>query len=74
MTTGDSESASSPGSTSETVSSHKSRNGRSTHRKHKDSTKIIQVVNIAPQAKREEIQTLFGYLGKIDDLRLYPML
>jgi len=37
-----------------------------------DSTKIIQVANIAPQTTKEQMQTLFGYLGKIDDIRLYP--
>lgn len=33
---------------------------------------MIQVTNIAPQATKDQMQTLFGYLGKIDDIRLYP--
>lgn len=36
------------------------------------STRVIQVTNIAPQATKDQMQTLFGYLGKIDDIRLYP--
>lgn len=36
-------------------------------------TKVIQVSNIAPQATRDMIYTLFCTLGvQIDDLRLYP--
>ncbi|XP_041984324.1 probable splicing factor, arginine/serine-rich 7 isoform X2 [Aricia agestis] len=35
-------------------------------------TRVIQVTNIAPQATKDQMQTLFGYLGKIDDIRLYP--
>ena len=35
-------------------------------------TKVIQVTNIAPQATRDQMQTLFGYIGKIEDIRLYP--
>lgn len=36
------------------------------------TTRVIQVTNIAPQATKDQMQTLFGYLGKIDDIRLYP--
>ncbi|KAL1459472.1 hypothetical protein WDU94_011451 [Cyamophila willieti] len=36
-------------------------------------TKVVQVANIAPQATRDQMQTLFGYLGKVEDLRLYPI-
>lgn len=36
------------------------------------ATRVIQVTNIAPQATKDQMQTLFGYLGKIDDIRLYP--
>lgn len=36
------------------------------------STKVVQVTNIAPQATKDQMQTLFGYLGKIEDIRLYP--
>ncbi|KAF5306210.1 hypothetical protein FQA39_LY18944 [Lamprigera yunnana] len=35
-------------------------------------TKVVQVTNIAPQATKDQMQALFGYLGKIDDIRLYP--
>ncbi|XKL61455.1 hypothetical protein PGB90_008512 [Kerria lacca] len=35
-------------------------------------TKVIQVTNIAPQATRDQMQTLFGYIGKIEEIRLYP--
>lgn len=33
---------------------------------------MVQVTNIAPQATKDQMQTLFGYLGKIEDIRLYP--
>ncbi|RZB40134.1 RRM 6 domain containing protein [Asbolus verrucosus] len=36
------------------------------------NTKVVQVTNIAPQATKDQMQTLFGYLGKIEDIRLYP--
>lgn len=36
------------------------------------TTKVVQVTNIAPQATKDQMQTLFGYLGKIEDIRLYP--
>lgn len=35
-------------------------------------TKVIQITNIAPQATKDQMQTLFGFLGKIEDIRLYP--
>lgn len=34
--------------------------------------RVIQVTNIAPQATKDQMQTLFGYLGKVEDVRLYP--
>lgn len=33
---------------------------------------MVQVTNIAPQATKDQMQTLFGFLGKIEDIRLYP--
>ncbi|KAL7013004.1 hypothetical protein ACKWTF_015143 [Chironomus riparius] len=36
------------------------------------STKVVQVTNIAPQATKDQMQALFGILGKIDEIRLYP--
>ena len=35
---------------------------------------LFQVTNIAPQATRDQMHTLFSFLGKIEDLRLYPSL
>ncbi len=35
-------------------------------------SRIIQVTNIAPQASREQIQAMFGIIGKLEDLKLYP--
>jgi len=37
-----------------------------------DNIKIIQVANIAPQATKDQMQNLFGYIGKLEDIRLYP--
>ena len=39
-----------------------------------ERTKVIQVTNIAPQATRDQMHTLFSLLGKIEDIRLYPSL
>lgn len=36
------------------------------------STRVVQVTNIAPQATKDQMHILFGYLGKIEDIRLYP--
>lgn len=38
------------------------------------TTKVIQVTNIAPQATKDQMQTLFGCIGKIEDIRLYPQI
>ncbi|XP_019621915.1 PREDICTED: serine/arginine-rich splicing factor 11-like [Branchiostoma belcheri] len=35
-------------------------------------TKVIQVTNVAPAATKEQMQTLFSFLGKIDEIKLYP--
>lgn len=35
-------------------------------------SKVIQITNIAPQATKDQMQTLFGFIGKIEDIRLYP--
>ncbi|XP_040564511.1 uncharacterized protein Srp54 [Lepeophtheirus salmonis] len=35
-------------------------------------SRVIMVTNIAPQATRDQMQTLFSYIGRIDDIRLYP--
>uniref|UniRef100_A0A1L8DH13 Putative splicing factor arginine/serine-rich n=1 Tax=Nyssomyia neivai TaxID=330878 RepID=A0A1L8DH13_9DIPT len=36
------------------------------------TTKVVQITNIAPQATKDQMQNLFGSIGKIEDLRLYP--
>lgn len=36
----------------------------------KVSTKVIQISNIAPQATKDQLQSIFGPLGKVEDLRL----
>jgi len=36
------------------------------------NTKVIQVTNIAPQATRDQMHTLFAHMGKIEEVRLYP--
>lgn len=35
-------------------------------------TKVIQVTNIAPQATKDQMSSLFGNIGKIEEIRLYP--
>ncbi|KAL3867736.1 hypothetical protein ACJMK2_040598 [Sinanodonta woodiana] len=35
-------------------------------------TRVIQITNVAPGATREQMKTLFGYIGHIDELKLYP--
>jgi len=37
-----------------------------------DCSLAIQVTNIAPQAAKDQMVTLFSFLGKFEDLRLYP--
>lgn len=36
------------------------------------STKVVQITNIAPQATKDRLESLFGCIGKIDEIRLYP--
>ena len=36
-------------------------------------TKIIQVLNVAPTTEDDQMRQLFGYLGRIDELYIYPM-
>uniref|UniRef100_T1JH00 RRM domain-containing protein n=1 Tax=Strigamia maritima TaxID=126957 RepID=T1JH00_STRMM len=36
------------------------------------TSRVVQVTNIAPQATKEQMTTLFGFLGKIEELKLYP--
>lgn len=50
----------------DTLRSHKHSNSGSS------TTKVVQVTNIAPQATKDQMQNLFGCIGKIDEIRLYP--
>ncbi|KAF5892489.1 serine/arginine-rich splicing factor 11 isoform X1 [Clarias magur] len=36
------------------------------------STKVVQVTNVSPSATSEQMRTLFGFLGNIDELKLFP--
>jgi len=36
------------------------------------STKVVQVTNIAPQATRDQMYTLFSNVGMVEDIKLYP--
>ena len=38
----------------------------------KPSTRVIQVTNIAQNATVDQMKTLFGFLGGIEELRLFP--
>lgn len=38
----------------------------------KINTKVIQVTNIAPGATKEQMKTLFGYIGSIYECKMYP--
>lgn len=39
-----------------------------------NTPKVVQVTNIAPQATKDQMQTLFSSIGKIEEIRLYPTL
>lgn len=36
------------------------------------ATRVVQVTNVAPATTKEQLKTLFGFLGRIDDLVIYP--
>jgi len=36
------------------------------------SPRVVQVTNIAPATTKDQLKTLFGFLGRIDDLVIYP--
>lgn len=36
------------------------------------TSRVVQITNIAPQATKDQMQNLFGCIGKIDEIRLYP--
>lgn len=35
-------------------------------------SRVVQITNIAPQATKDQMQSLFGTVGKIEEIRLYP--
>lgn len=35
-------------------------------------TSVIQVTNLSSAVTSEQMRTLFGFLGKIEELRLFP--
>ena len=37
-----------------------------------ETTKLIQVTNIAPSASKEQMKNLFSFIGKVDEVVLYP--
>ena len=37
-------------------------------------TKVIQVTNVAPVASKEQMKTLFGFVGRVEEIKLYPEL
>ncbi|XP_036409928.1 serine/arginine-rich splicing factor 11-like isoform X2 [Megalops cyprinoides] len=36
------------------------------------NTNVIQVTNVSPSTTSEQMRTLFGFLGKIEELKLFP--
>uniref|UniRef100_A0A3B5KVF4 RRM domain-containing protein n=1 Tax=Xiphophorus couchianus TaxID=32473 RepID=A0A3B5KVF4_9TELE len=36
------------------------------------STHVIQVTNVSPSTTSEQMRTLFGFLGTIEELKLFP--
>ncbi|XP_035490861.2 serine/arginine-rich splicing factor 11 isoform X1 [Scophthalmus maximus] len=36
------------------------------------TTKVVQVTNVSPSTTSEQMRTLFGFLGSIDELKLFP--
>lgn len=36
------------------------------------ATRVIQVTNVAPNATTDQMRILFGFLGEIEDLKLFP--
>ena len=36
------------------------------------NTNLILVTNIAPQATRDQMNQLFGFVGRVEELKLYP--
>lgn len=36
------------------------------------STNVVQVTNVSPSTTSEQMRTLFGFLGSIEELKLFP--
>ncbi|XP_018608994.1 serine/arginine-rich splicing factor 11-like isoform X5 [Scleropages formosus] len=36
------------------------------------STNVVQVTNVSPSTTSEQMRTLFGFLGRVEELRLFP--
>uniref|UniRef100_A0A3Q3GFR3 Serine and arginine rich splicing factor 11 n=1 Tax=Labrus bergylta TaxID=56723 RepID=A0A3Q3GFR3_9LABR len=36
------------------------------------NTHVIQVTNVSPSTTSEQMRTLFGFLGNIEELKLFP--
>uniref|UniRef100_A0A3B3HL17 RRM domain-containing protein n=3 Tax=Oryzias TaxID=8089 RepID=A0A3B3HL17_ORYLA len=36
------------------------------------TTKVVQVTNVSPSTTSEQMRTLFGFLGTIEELKLFP--
>ena len=34
--------------------------------------RIIQITNLTPASTKDQIKTLFGYIGRVEDVRMYP--
>lgn len=34
--------------------------------------KVVQITNVSPQATLQQMATLFGFLGTVTDISLYP--
>jgi len=34
--------------------------------------KVVQITNVSPQATLQQMATLFGFLGTVTDIQLYP--
>lgn len=35
-------------------------------------TNVVQVTNVSPSATSEQMRTLFGFLGTVEELKLFP--
>ena len=47
-------------------------NGEDKDGKKEFKGKIVQITNVSPGTTLQQIATLFGYLGTVTDIRIYP--